>query len=51
MNIEHWARVFDVASSIIAASQDVGGPQAITLALRMIDLFAEREDDEAGEEN
>jgi hypothetical protein len=53
MKAADWHRVFDVAGSIIAASQDVGAKQAIVLALKLYDLFqnepVEDDDDEASE--
>ena len=48
MRASDWGRVFDVAGSIIAASQDVSAPQAIRIALKLFDLFQSEpvEDDE-----
>ena len=44
--------MFDVAGSIIAASQDVSAPQAIRIALKLFDLFQDEpvEDDEECDE-
>lgn len=39
MKAEDWLAIFDVIGSIMAASQDTGVEQAVTLAARLFDLY------------